>query len=153
MSETEDAGEQLSEEEIAAEVQNLLVSLRPFNNLKASVLENQHYGMRMIESDPDMLEGDDEQSKEFRVMAQKWKDLSLDLREAMVEVGLKAEDGYAYRDINNRSERRMADLIFLRDYLPKMEALYKRLHYKNGIDGEIRWDQQTLGTIFEEDNE
>lgn len=152
MSEIEEIGEQLSEEEIAAEAQRLMKALSPFNNLKTAVLSNQHLGLNQIDSDPSMLEGDDEDSQYFRDKVDMWRQFSEDLRNEMEAVGLKAEDGYAYRDINNRSERRMADLIILREFLPKMEALYKRLHYKNGVDGEIRWDQQTMGTLFKEDN-
>lgn len=152
MDEQEDVGEQLSEEEIVAQIQELLVALEPYNNLSASVLHNQHYSTEMFESDPSLTEGDDENGQYYRDLAQKWKRFSNELREEMANanVGLEPEDGYAYRDIMTRSERRMVDLIFLREYLPKMEALYKRLHYKNGVDGDIRWDQQTLGTFLEE---
>jgi len=150
MSERNEGTEQLSEEEIVAQVQELMVALKPYNNLKSSVLHNQHYATQTLESDPSLVEGDDEEAQYFRDAIEKNKRFTKDLQVEMANVGLKAEDGYAYRDIATREERRIADLIFLREFFVKMQDLYKRLHYKNGTDGEIRWDQQTLGTAFEE---
>lgn len=150
MSEINEGSEQLSEEELTTQVNELLSALSPYNNLKAAVLANQHVVLAMIDNDPSLLEGDDAESQEFRETTEKFQKFSSELREEMANVGLRAEDGHALRDIMIRRERRVADLVFLQEYLPKMQSLYKKLHYKNGVDGEIRWDQQTLGTIFEE---
>jgi hypothetical protein len=110
-----------------------------------------HCTLTMIESDPDLLNGEDKASQSFREIHKKLSDFSLDLREEMAKVALRAEDGIAYMDIRSRTDRVMADIIFLREFVPKVKELYKRLHYKNGVDGEIRWDQQTLGTLFPEE--
>lgn len=154
MNETFDGGEQLSEEEIAAQVQELLTAIELYNNLIVSVLHNQHYMTKTFESDPSLTEGDDEDSGYFKNLIEETRNFSVDLREEMADpkIDIKAEDGYALRDIMCRAERKMADLMFLREYLPKMEKLYKKLHYKNGVDGDIRWSQEIMGTHIEEKN-
>ena len=142
MSEICEVGEQLSEEEITEEVQRILVFLQPYNNLKASVMRNRHHGMEMVESDPSLTKGDDKESQHFRDTVSNWEEYSEDLKKEMLAVGLKAEDGYAYQDIMSRKDRKITDLTFLREYAPKIDALYHRL--------KARWGQGIMGTTFDE---
>jgi hypothetical protein len=149
MSEICEVGEQLSQEEISKQIEELIIALRPYNNLKASVMHNKHHGMVMVETNTELLKGENEDAEKFRQAVERWKEYSHELREGMAVVGLEPGHGYAYQDIKARTDRRMADLTFLREYYEKIKNLRERLHYKNGKDGEILWDQNIMGTIFD----
>ncbi|MFA6963400.1 MAG: hypothetical protein WC227_01645 [Patescibacteria group bacterium] len=143
MSEIEEVGEQLSQEEISKEIEELIIALRPYNNLKTSVMHNKHHGVASVEADPRSLEGNTPDDIKFRNVVKRWEEYSDELRKGMVTVDLEPGHGYAYQDVRSRDGKRMIDLIFLREYYEKIKNLHEILSQK--------WDQSIMGTTFEGD--
>jgi len=132
MSEMENGGEHLSEDEIKKEIDRIYKLIGQYNNLNASVRAGGHYMLKTMQEIAEHATDD-----EFNKMMERYTLVSDNIAVGMSEVGLASEDGVRVQRIDFDRSYTMDDLIFLREYIIKMDRLYDFLQSKGCSDEEL----------------